>query len=176
MTNSKTQPTSEIESRHELELLLERYIALHENLLELTRQHREALSKVDAHAVAACLAQQHGLMVQVRELDQARTRLARTLNVKIAASNKPPTIADLAQHLPEPSRARALSLAARLRELLTIIQKQSHVVQAATRTLLAHMDGLMQQVVRSVNRARVYTTRGTIASDGPVVCGVDLVR
>jgi hypothetical protein len=171
--SKQTMPS---EQRHELELLLERYIALHERILDLTNLHRAALSKADGEAMKACLAQQQGLWTQVRDLDAARAKLAQRLAARASDASTQPTIAQLAQHLPEPSRHRVLALSAALRDLLSRIQKQSQVIQSATRTLLAHMDGLMQQVVRTVNRARVYTTRGTIAPDGPVVCGVDLVR
>jgi len=175
---TKPSPTiaAQDETRHELEMLLERYIGLHERILELTREHRAALSSADGRAIASCLTRQHEIWAEVRELDRERGRLAMRMQPGPSAPGTQPTLSDLAKRLPDPSRRRALALAAHLKDLLTSIQRQSGVVQSATRTLLAHMDGVMQQVVRTVNRARVYTTRGTLAAGGPVVCGVDLVR
>ncbi len=164
------------EPPHELETLLERYIQLHELVLELTREHRVALSRADGTAIAACLARQHELRAHVRELDQERGRLSLRMGPSPTLAGQQPTLSDLARRLPEPARHRALARAAHLRDLLTSIQRQTGIVQNATRALLAHVDGVMQQVVRTLNRARVYTTRGTLAPGGPVVCGVDLVR
>lgn len=161
-----------------LEDLLGRYIAAHERMLMLTAEHRQAVSKGDGVRIAQCSKRLAEMTSEIADLDAERRRIASRLNPAPGptAPGGQPTLTELAQRLPEPIRARVLLAASKLKDLLAAIQRESQSIQTATRTLLSHMDGLIQQVVRTVNRARVYGASGKLVHAGPIVAGIDLVR
>jgi hypothetical protein len=145
--------------------------AAHEELLELVREHRRAISRSDAAAIQECLSRQGMLAVQVTELERSRQRLTAALIGKPKAS-----IAELTNRLPEEMRPAVTAAADRLRAVLSTIQRENGVVRAATQTLVAHIDGLMQQVARALSHAGTYGRQGRVEGAGPVACGIDMVH
>jgi flagellar FlgN protein len=157
-----------------LETLLGELIEAHKGMLELTTEHRRAISRADGAGVQMCVEHQGVLAARIAAMDVERKKLVLALTG--GAASAPPTITILAERLPEPMRGRIVGLAAALRELLVRLQRETAVVRAATQSLVAHMDGLMQQVARSLSQARLYGPRGRIDPGGPVACGLDLTH
>lgn len=164
--------TPKLVSHHARELIdvLFAYVAIHEQLLALTREHRVALAGADGGAIGAALERQHILRAALGSLDTRRIAVTAALS----PARRGITLAELAALLPAPAQAEAGELAERLRALLIEIQRESGVIQRASRTLIAHVDGIMQGIARSLDRARMYGPAGRIAMSRPAVCGVDL--
>ena len=50
------------------------------------------------------------------------------------------------------------------------------VIKAATQSLVAHMDGLMQHVTRALSRTRLYDPRGRINAGAATTGGLDVTH
>ena len=85
-----------------------------------------------------------------------------------------PTLRQIALSLPEPQRTRLSGQAERLREMMERVQRESGTVRAATRSLLAHMEGLMRQVARSLSHAGTYGSGGRVQAAHAVVSSLDV--
>jgi hypothetical protein len=170
-TTPKTNPVPTTELAADFAGVLVSLTAAHEELLELVREHRRAISTSDAAAIQECLSRQGMLAVRVTELERSRQRLSAALIGRPKAS-----IAELTANLPAESRTPITTAAERLGAVLTIIQRENGVVRAATQTLIAHIDGLMQQVARALSHAGTYGRQGRVEGVGPVPCGIDMVH
>jgi hypothetical protein len=157
------------------ESTLESLIQTHEQMLAIARDHRAAIGRADGGAVQACIGQQAVLAARAVDLDSTRKRLSAALSQGREAAGAT-TISAVAARLPEPSRTRILGLAGRLRELLTALQRENRIIRSATESLLSHMDGLMQQVARTLSHTRLYSPQGRIDSRAPVACGLDVTH
>lgn len=172
---SRNQAATPAELAARLESLLSDLIAAHSQMLELTVEHRAALSRADGAAVQMSVGQQGVVAARIADLEGERRRIVAAM-LGPATPLAQPTITMLAEKLPEPARARIVSLAAALRELLLRLRSEAAVVRAATQSLVSHMDGLMQQVARTLSQARLYGRGGKIDPGGPVACGLDLTH
>ena len=158
-------------STDRLEELLAALIAAHERLLALTAEHRAAIARADGAKAQDCARRQSELSGEIATLESER----RTLAIRIfPGSAGAPTLAALAQHLPDPLRSRIVRIAARLRELVLKIQEELRVIRSATSAVIAHMDGLMQQVAKALSHAGLYGPRGRLDHAPPAPCGLDL--
>ncbi len=153
-----------------LEAVLTELTLVHEELLDLVREHRRGISGNDSAAIQECLSRQGILGVRANQLERRRHAIVQSLSGKARA-----TIADVAATLPADDGQRITMLAARLREVLSEIQRENSVVRAATQSLASHIDGLMQQVARALSRAGTYGRQGKVEG-GPVACGLDMVH
>ena len=157
----------------DLEPLIGALTSAHERMLALALEHRTAISRADTAAIAGLVAQQSEVAREISELEIHRRRLVAPF---LSATAAPPSLSALAQRLPEPDRARVAAAAAHLRETLLRLQRETRTVRAATQSLLAHMNGLMQQVARGLSQARLYSPQGKIDPGLPVACGLDLTH
>lgn len=158
----------------ELAGLMEAYVAAHERLLGLAREHRAALARASASELERCLDQQRTVAEEVRGLDARRAALSARLVPSAVGGGA--TLSRLAQILPEAARGRVAALGERLMELVGAIQRENGIAAQAARRLAGHLDGVLQQVAQAGHPTRVYTPRGRLSAGGPVVCGLDLVR
>jgi hypothetical protein len=153
-----------------LEQLLGQLVEAHERLLDLTAEHRGAIARADGGAAQECARRQAEITAHIAALESQRRSLASALLPGTPA----PTLSTLARHLPEPSRSRIARIAARLRELIATIQENLRIIRAATSAIVAHMDGLMQQVARALSHAGLYGPRGRLDAAPMAPCGLDL--
>ncbi len=159
----------------QFESILIALIETHEQMLAIAIEHRAAISRADTTGVQSCVGRQAVLSARVNELESQR----RTLTAALAPArpgSPSPTITLVAQKLPEPSRGRVLGAAAKLRDVLLRLQRENRILRSATQSLVAHMDGLIQQVARALSQARLYGPQGRIDTGGPVACGIDLTH
>jgi len=154
-----------------LEAVLADLTSAHEELLELVREHRRAISKGDAAVMQECLSRQGILGVRIAELDKSRARLAAEIS-----GNPKAGIVELARALDTETAERVTAAADRLRAIITEIQKQNRIVRMATHSLVVHIDGLMQQVARALSRAGTYGRQGRVEGAGAQPCGLDMVH
>ena len=171
---TRTPPTSKLatlETAAALESVLTDLGAAHEELLSLVREHRKAISTGDAAMLQDCLMRQGMLGTRVAELEKSRRAIASSLTKKTSS-----TIAELAALLPAEARPGIETAAARLRSVIATVQRENGIVRAATHTLIAHIDGLMQQVARALSHAGTYGRQGRVEGSGPVPCGLDMTH
>ncbi len=168
----------------ELESLLERLLAEHEQLLGLAAAHREAIKKADPLSLGVCVQKQNEVVQRVGELEKKRLALV----IRLAERMKPlgatskatdgvpdrPTVSWIARNLAEPVRTRLVALADRLRDLLARLQREHAALKEASTILASHMDGLMRQLAKRLSHAGTYGRRGIVEAKVQVVSALDL--
>ena len=143
----------------------------HAELLEMVREHRRAISRSDAAAIQECLSRQGLLATRLADLERNRRQIVALITGKPTSP-----FAEVSPHLPDRSRDRIATASEGLRALLGTIQRENNIVRSATHTLIAHIDGLMQQVARALSQAGTYGRQGRVEAVGPVPCGLDMVH
>lgn len=156
----------------EVEVLLSDLVAAYESLAALAAEHRAAISRADGDAVEACARREAELAARLAELEVRRRAVAGPAG----APGQRVTIATVIERLPEPARGRAAASADRLRDLVRKVQRDYRTIREATRSIVAHIDGLVQQVSRRLGGASTYGPAGRVESPGPVACGIDLTH
>ncbi|GAB4383764.1 MAG: hypothetical protein Kow0022_04440 [Phycisphaerales bacterium] len=154
------------ETEAQVSTMLRELIACHEQMLEAVREHRRALAKADREAIDASLRRQAELVERIRVLDEQRRR---NLGHNV-------TVQEVAARLGEKARRRLLDLGAHLRGLIEQVRDEQAVVAVASRSLLAHMEGLLSQVVSRLNHAGTYGRLGRVEAGVQIVTGIDLTR
>jgi flagellar FlgN protein len=153
-----------------LEQIMADLVAAHESLLALAAEQRAALSRADSAAVESAARRQAALAHEVARLDETRRRVIALL----LPGSTTTSMAAVAAALPEPARTRLTAVGRRLRDLLARLQDEQRVLRTATTALVAHMDGLMQQVARALSSANLYGPRGRLDHAPSPPCGLDL--
>lgn len=192
MTSRTTQPTGKSMGKptgtaavlseparlgSELDALLTVSLEENQRLLDLAGRHRAALRRADGPAAQACAEEQDGCLRRLADLDRRRLDLiaafgrGRTEAGGKAAS----TISELTETVAEPERTRLREKASAVREMMARIRGEYQTIQIATRSLLAHMEGLMRQVGRQLSQAGTYGRRGYV-EPGAAACAIDLTR
>ncbi len=146
--------------------LLERLIAEHDELLELTHEHAGALRRADGAAIDDCVRRRAGIIARIGELNDERAAL-------LLAYPKGATLTQVAESLGgegDAVRDRGAQLRSRV---LEVRKHQSHV-RMATERLLTHMRGITSQVHRALGEARTYSDRGRIALGPAAAPALDL--
>lgn len=164
-------PNATTPTAQDLEALIAALTEAHERMLALTLEHRGAISRADAAGIGRCIQQQREVAERIAALEVRRRRLA----PPVTGADKT-TLTAMAERLNEPDRSRVIAAAARLRDVLLRLQHETRTVRAATHALLAHMNGLMQQIARTLSQTRLYGPSGQIESGTPVACGLDLTH
>ncbi|MFN0133052.1 MAG: flagellar export chaperone FlgN [Phycisphaerales bacterium] len=168
MTPEPRQPASEAVAR--LEASLTGLVEAHEALLEATRRHRAALARADRAALARCVEEETDLLQRIATHETAR-RAAIAVLVGPGAM-----LAQVTAALPGERGERITTLGERLRGLLAALAREARVVRWASASLLRHMDGMVQQVARSLDKTGVYGRQGRLASAGtPIRGGLDVM-
>lgn len=164
----------------EIDALLTASLEENARLLALAERHHAALRRADGVAAAACAEEQDACLRRIAELDQRRVALVQAFQASRAHAaggpgGGPLTITDLTSAVPEPDRTRLREKAATLRDLMARIRAEYQTIQLATRSLLAHMEGLMRQIGRQLSPSGTYGRRGYVENAGSA-CAIDLTR
>ena len=157
---------SAAETETQVSMMLRELIAHHEAMLEAVRDHRRALAQADREAIGQAVRRQSDLIGKIRAIDDLRRgHFGQTM-----------TVHEVAGLLPEAARRRVLDLGARLRELIETVREEQAVVAVASRSLLAHMEGLLRQVAAKLNHSGTYGRLGRVEAGAQIVTGIDLTR
>lgn len=161
----------------EIDALLTASLEENRGLLSLAERHREALRRADGDAARACIEEQDVCLRRLADLDRRRIEVigAFESNRRGQKSGSPTTITDLTDAVPEPDRTRLREKAATLKELMARIRSEYQTIQIATRSLLAHMEGLMRQIGRQLSHTGTYGRRGYV-EPAANACAIDLTR
>ena len=178
-----------------LEGVLALLVDHHVRMIEHAQQHRSAISRADARAMAQCVAQQHADAARFGELEALRAEIFRAAMPRPAVSpapqsargarNAPPAplppppeipanVSSLIARATGPARARLNSLVSRLRALVDQLEQQRRVIRVATESLLGHMNGLIAQVGRALSPTGTYSRPNAPSPQSQVLSGLDL--
>src|SRR5205823_8220969 len=126
-TTPPTPPTL----AQDLEALIAGFTRAHERMLELTVEHRAAVSRADGKAMERCMQEQARVAGQIAELDLKRRRLMAPAH-PLGSPGGSLTLTAIAEGLAEPDRGRIMRSAAGLREGLLRLQRETRSLRAAT--------------------------------------------
>lgn len=158
--------------------LLGRLAAAHEAWLGACREHGAALRTADTAGAARAQQAQQAAMQRIAELEHERRTLAEAAAATTLRRGdaRPPTIDQLAARLTEPEAAALRERAASLRTLIEQVQREQAALKLASRTLAAHMEGLLRQVARRLGEQAAYgpPVRSAAMAGGPAALDVTL--
>lgn len=159
----------------ELDGFLRAVIAHQRLALEANRAHRAALSAADLLAISKAVVRQEQVARGLIELDQRRDRMLLALGMLakprggVAAATV--RLRELVQRAPERYRP---GLSALLDEANALAKSNTGALAAlrsASRSLAAHMDGLMAHITRAMSETTVYAARAAGAASAGQVSG-----
>lgn len=153
-----------------LEELLTDLVRAHEDFIHASDRHRDAIRHADTGAIARSRDLVAEACLRIADLDAERRLIVEAL----APGQPDATLSSLAASLPEPDRARALELAATLRELVIRARTDQRRLRAAAESMLRHVRGVVQQVQQSLNHAGTYSRAGRVDPGARVVSGIDM--
>jgi hypothetical protein len=146
-----------------IETLLAEQVRLHEGLLELIQQKKQALRSASAGRVAELCRLENEKVQLISEAEKLRLTLVAEATKKIAPDAAAPlNLRELAERLPEPRRGKLLVLRMELRNRMERVRDEAAVVRRATEALLRHMQGLAQTIGGAVTGVATYTRRGDV--------------
>lgn len=157
----------------EVERLLKELLVAYTTLETLAAEHRAAIARADGPGVEGCARREAEIAGALLELEERRRRLAASVP---AAAGERVTLTMVIDRLAAPERGRVAALAGALRELVARVQREYRTIRAATQAIVAHMDGLVQQVGRRLGDAPTYGRGGRLHAGPPAACGVDVVH
>lgn len=173
MTKPLLNPAAAAELARRISALLDDMTVTHQRLLIETQTHREAIRKADGHSVEASASRQAALLTRVGELEGKRRELVGLHPIPGRAAQSV-TLSDLIALTPAEHRQRLQRTADDLRALMRAVHAEQQTVAAATRSLLAHMEGLMRQVGRTLSHAQTYGRNGVVEPGPAVISALDL--
>lgn len=157
----------------DLSTLLAALAAAHESYLALLGEHRAAVRAARPAAAAEVSERQAAALERIAALEESRRALVqRVLDAGLWNSRRLVTLTGLAE-LAGAQRRPLLEAAARLRGLITAVQKEQAVVVRVARSLSAHIEGLMRHVAQAASHAGTYGRRGVVGH-AAVVTALDV--
>ncbi len=159
-----------------LEGVLTELVREHEQLEALTREHRDAIKRLDQARLKKVITTTAESIQRIARLEERRCQLLKIQPVQPGGKIEgQPTVAEVAELMDDERRGRVMDLAARLRELLEAIRRRHAAIRRASETLSAHMQGLIHQVAAELSGTGTYARNGRIeTATRPAVSGVDL--
>lgn len=137
-----------------LDAVLRDLVAAHDELLELSRAHRRAISSADAPGLQRCVMRERDVASRVRDLERAGREIVGMIGQR--SGDAPRTIREAARMIPGPAGRRVAEAADRLRDKVLELQRENRAVVMAARSMLAHMDGLIRQVGQRLSSDGTY--------------------
>jgi hypothetical protein len=168
--NASTNSMSPAVLAEALGSLLRDFTDVYERLAASVAGHREAIRRADAKAIAAATNEQQRLTRDAAACDQRRRELvARSVRAFATLAGTPVekvTLSDLAKCTPGDVRGKLAAAAATLRALVTRVSQEAASLRSATMTLMAHMEGMVRQVGKTLSHAGTYSRRGVVEAGG----------
>ncbi|MDX9910436.1 MAG: flagellar protein FlgN [Phycisphaerales bacterium] len=165
-----------VQAAHSIEPLqsvLRESLEITRRLLDATRSHRAAISRADASAMGESVRRQAELVEALGALDAKRREAMR-------AWGDGATLGTIVERITREGRVREgdelRALGNEIRKIGGTLQREQASVRLACQMLVAHGEGLVEQVRRRLSHAGTYSRRGGMHVGQPVVSGLDLVR
>lgn len=147
----------------QLEGLIQQLLDEHRQLAGLLQTKREALRACRQRDVVQLCLLEHEKVQRISELEKQRLELSGALTLALKPdATEPMRLMELAEALPEPMRGNLLVMRQQLRQIMTQVREQTHVVRQATESLLRHMQGLVKNITAISTGTPTYGNRGTM--------------
>lgn len=131
---------------------------------EVSAVHRAAMSRADLLGISQAVTAQEQHARGLLQLEQHREHLLTALGVPVrlraASGGGGLKLSALVAGCPEPRRTRLMALLAEAGELTRKNAESTRAIEAASRSLLTHMQSLMTNVRRALMQTGVYGNRG----------------
>lgn len=160
----------------EVESLLVDLRAVQEQLLDAVREHRAAISCADEARIKGGLEKHRAATDALREMEERRVRLGARVIGRSGSAGPRPTLGELLGRVPGAARERLTLLAAGVREIALVAQREQRALGDAALALAGHMEGLMRGVSAKVSEAGVYGRRGYVEVSARPVGMLDVSR
>lgn len=147
----------------ELVVLLGDLKELHEQLLGVIQQKLAAMRRADTDGINSCVAREKFLSERIRQREGLRQQLvqliARALDVP-SESAQEMSVAQVAEHLPEPRRGQLLTLSTATREILETLNEANRVAALVTSEMLKHFREVYSAIARTGGSVGTYSAGG----------------
>lgn len=173
MTKPALNAAAAAELANRLAALIDDMMVVHQRLLIETHAHREAIRRADGNAIEHSTSRQTELLQRLGDLEGKRRELVGMHPIP-GRHQHTVTLTDLIGLAPADQRERLLQAADDLRNVMRAVNHEQQTIAAATKSLLAHMEGLMRQVGRSLSHAQTYGRKGIVEPGPAVVSALDL--
>ena len=139
-----------------------RMTAFEEQLADCLGRQKTALATGDTKLMHALARLQAETIEQLRTLDELRARTALKLTGFLVSPPpaEPLSVAEIAEHLPEPDRGRLLVLRNQLRDRATEARRLVAVAQSAGTALAGHVGRLVQHLDHRATGGAAYAPTG----------------
>lgn len=151
-----------------LDALLGTLIQEHKVLLDLTGEHREAVTSADMKRLGAVVERTGAVLERVRTVETERQRLV------ARPDGRASTLDELLEVVDSADRERLTERSGTLRGLIEQVKSEQDAVREASEALANHMRGLMQQVASKLSHSGTYGRGGRVESKASVITGVDV--
>ncbi len=162
--SNRLDPQTLVES---LEDLLSEMLSLYEQSLANTREHRAAVSQANRVAMARCASTQASLQAKIDAAERRRSSL-------LAAFRQGVSLREVLSALDGQDTERCEELGRSLKDVVSQLRREQKRLGLASSSLAQHMQGLMQQIQRSLSHAGVYSTQGRVEAGGVVMSALDV--
>ena len=144
-----------------LEAVLQHQLTLHEDLLRLMDQKRDAMRQADAKRLGEVCQLENERVQAIAELEKQRLRQVADLTLMLQPdASEPMRLGDLARLLPAPVRDKLALLRDRLMERMEQVKRQTQIAMNATQSLARHMQGLVQTLAAVSTGVSTYERPG----------------
>lgn len=142
--------------------LLAALLAAHEDYLALLLEHRAAIRSAKPGLAAETTERQTRALERIAMLEESRRVLVQqVLDAGLWPQRTLVTLSGLAE-LSGALRTPLLETAQRLRTVIGRVQQEQGVLVRVTRSLSAHIEGLMRHVAKAASHAGTYGRRGVV--------------
>lgn len=148
-------------SLNQLETLVRKQIASHEEMLGLLVRKRQALQTANMMVMNECTLRESQMVKVIGDCEKQRLELLADITLKLdVTAGQPLTMLQLAEHLSEPARGKVLVLRMELRERIAAVQKETGIARRASESLLKHVHGMIQMIGTTCTGVSTYSQLG----------------
>ena len=146
----------------QLQSVLEELVRLHERLVPVLEEKREALKKMNRTDLAYILVHEEAIAASIAVVDGRRSDIVRSICGFLGLDVKkgPIKLGDLIPKIAQEAIARELtSLRARLKELLDSVRRLSETIRALTEQSLSHVRFFLRILTGAEDNSPTYDRR-----------------
>ena len=147
----------------------------HTRLLACIEKKRQAIRAADIDAITQLCQAEQAIIQRLGDVEKRRLGLVGELTGQLAPeAPQPMTLDAIAEAVGGPRRKALIEVAARLRQTIQTVRRESSIVRAAADALNRHITGIMQTVNSALSRVGVYERKGRIATGSQMDFCVDI--
>ena len=150
----------------------------HRRLIALLERQQDAFRRGDAEGLTDVCRLQDACVRGITEQERHRVRLVLELSRQVGPADaddaKPLRLAQLAERLPEPARARLLASRERLIAVMREVQDRSSVLRRAGDAMIGHVNALIRTIGTVSRGGGAYGLTGRSATQPAALRSINL--